>query len=56
MDDLLSKITTSQVKASFFRILFGTNREEVHLREIQRRSGLAIETVRKEDEFKGLVS
>ncbi|KQC08351.1 MAG: hypothetical protein APR54_04720 [Candidatus Cloacimonas sp. SDB] len=40
----------SKVRTEFFRILFGINSREYHLREIQRRSGLAIDTVRKEAE------
>ena len=44
----LEKIVSSKVRAAFFRILFGISPQELHLREIQRRSGLAIETVRKE--------
>ena len=44
----LEKIVSSKVRAAFFRILFGISPQEFHLREIQRRSGLAIETVRKE--------
>ena len=44
----LSKIFASKVKASFFEILFGIDNNELHLREIQRRSGFAVETVRQE--------
>lgn len=48
MFNTLEKIISSKARAAFFSILFGIDKEEVHLREIQRRSGLAIETVRKE--------
>jgi len=48
MFNTLEKIISSRARAAFFSILFGIDKEEVHLREIQRRSGLAIETVRKE--------
>ena len=44
----LVKILSSRARAAFFEILFGIDLKELHLREIQRRSGLAIETVRKE--------
>ena len=42
--DLLS----SRVKAEVFRLLFGTIRGELHVREIERQSGLADATVRQE--------
>jgi DNA-binding transcriptional ArsR family regulator len=45
---ILAEILSSQVRAEFFRILFGIDSNEYHLREIQRRSGLAIGTVRQE--------
>ena len=45
---ILSEILSSQVREEFFRILFGVNSNEFHLREIQRRAGLAIGTVRQE--------
>ena len=44
----LEKILTSKARAAIFTILFGIDHRELHLREIQRRSGLAIETIRKE--------
>jgi len=46
--NILEKILSSKARAAFFTILFGIDLKELHLREIQRRSGLAIETVRKE--------
>jgi predicted nucleotidyltransferase len=45
---LLAEILSSRVRAEFFRILFGINSSEFHLREIQRQSGYAIGTVRQE--------
>jgi len=44
----LEKILTSKARAAIFTILFGIDHRELHLREIQRRSGLAVETIRKE--------
>lgn len=46
--NLLAEILSSKVRAEIFRILFGINIEELHLREIQRRTGFAIGTVRQE--------
>ena len=46
--DTLEKIFSSRARASIISILYGIDQPEVHLREIQRKSGLAIETVRKE--------
>jgi predicted nucleotidyltransferase len=45
---ILAEILSSRVRAEFFRILFGINSNEYHLREIQRQSGYAIGTVRQE--------
>jgi len=44
----LAVLLSSRVRAEIFRILFGINQSEYHLRDIQRRSGLAIGTVRQE--------
>ncbi len=46
--DTLEKIFSSKSRAAFLSILFGIDSPELHLREIQRRSGLAIETIRRE--------
>ena len=46
--NILAEILSSKVRAEFFRILFGIESKEYHLREIQRRSDLAIGTVRQE--------
>lgn len=45
---ILSEILSSKARAEFFRILFGIDSKEYHLREIQRRAGLAIGTIRQE--------
>jgi predicted nucleotidyltransferase len=47
---MLAELFTSKTRAEFFRILFGLNPGEFHLREIERQSGLTIGTIRKEAE------
>jgi DNA-binding transcriptional ArsR family regulator len=44
----LAQILSSNVKAEIFRLLFGLNGQPLHVRELERRSGLAIGTVRQE--------
>jgi uncharacterized protein len=44
----LSKILTSRVRAEIFRLLFGLVEKELHLREMERRSGLSAETIRRD--------
>ena len=44
----LADLLSSRVKAEVFRLLFGTVDQELHVREIERRSGLADATVRQE--------
>ena len=46
--DILPKILSSKARAEIFRILFGMDSNEYHLREITRRSGLTIGIIRKE--------
>jgi DNA-binding transcriptional ArsR family regulator len=46
--NFLSDILSSRVRAEYFRIFFGIHSNEYHLREIERKSGLAIGTVRQE--------
>ena len=46
--NILTEILSSRVRSEIFRILFGTDVQEYHLREIQRRSKLAIGTVQQE--------
>jgi DNA-binding transcriptional ArsR family regulator len=45
---ILAEILSSRVRAEIFRLLFGVNEVELHVREIKRRSGLNISTVRQE--------
>jgi DNA-binding transcriptional ArsR family regulator len=45
---LLAKILSSRVRSEIFRLLFGLSQQELHVREIERRSGLSIGTVRQE--------
>lgn len=45
---ILAEILSSKVRAEFFKILFGINQKECHLREIERLSGFSIGAVRKE--------
>ena len=45
---LLKDVLSSQVRAEIFRLLFGLSENELHVREIQRQSGLAIGTVQQE--------
>jgi DNA-binding transcriptional ArsR family regulator len=44
----LAELLSSRVKAETFRLLFGTPGRELHVREIERQSGLADATVRQE--------
>lgn len=46
--NVLSKILSSKVRAEIFRMLFGPADLSLHVREIERRSGLTIGTVRAE--------
>jgi predicted nucleotidyltransferase len=47
---LLPDILSSRGRAEIFRLLFGVSSQEVHLRELQRRSGLALRTIQQEVE------
>ena len=44
----LSEILSSRTRAEIFRLLFGVIEDELHVREIQRRSGLNDRTIRQE--------
>lgn len=44
----LAELLSSRVKAEIFRLLFGVTPRELHVREIERQSGLADATVRQE--------
>jgi len=46
--NVLGQILSSNVRAEIFRLLFGLDKQDLHLREIERRSGFAIGTVRQE--------
>ena len=46
--DTLSKILSSRTRAEIFKLLFGTKEEELHIREIERRTGLNDSTIRQE--------
>jgi uncharacterized protein len=45
---VLAEILSSRVKAEIFRLLFGLSAKELHLRELERQSGMAVGTVRQE--------
>jgi len=45
---LLSEILSSNIRADIFRLLFGVTDGELHMREIERRSGYAIGTIQSE--------
>ena len=45
---LLPDILSSRGRAEIFRLLFGVSSQELHLRELQRRSGLALRTIQQE--------
>jgi DNA-binding transcriptional ArsR family regulator len=44
----LAELLSSRVKAEVFRLLFGLTNRELHVRELERQSGLAVSTVRQE--------
>ncbi len=46
--NVLAEILSSKIRAEIFRLLFGTSPEELHMREIERRSGYAIGTIQTE--------
>ena len=46
--NVLSEILSSKSRAAFFSLLFGSDANELHLREIQKRSRFAIGTIRQE--------
>jgi predicted nucleotidyltransferase len=46
--NLLSQILSSQVRAEIFRLLFSGDKISIHLRDLQRQSGLSIGTIQKE--------
>ena len=46
--DILSEILSSKIRAEIFHLLFGITDDELHMREIERRSGHAIGTIQTE--------
>jgi len=46
--NLLSEILSSKIRAEIFRLLFGVDDNELHMREIERQSGHAIGTIQTE--------
>jgi predicted nucleotidyltransferase len=46
--DILTKILSSKVRAELFRLLFGTQTEELHMRELQRGAGCSIGPIQTE--------
>lgn len=50
----LANLLSSRVRAEIFRLLFGVGQRELYLREIERRSGCALPSLRQE--FKKLLS
>ena len=45
---VLADILSSKVRAEIFRLLFGISDKELHVREIERQSGLTYGTVQQE--------
>jgi DNA-binding transcriptional ArsR family regulator len=48
MMNTLAELLSSRVRAEVFRLLFASTAGELHVREIERRSGLSLSTVRQE--------
>ncbi len=46
--NLLSELLSSRIRSQIFRLLFGLSDEALHMREIERRSGLSIGTIQQE--------
>jgi DNA-binding transcriptional ArsR family regulator len=44
----LANILSSRVRAEIFRLLFGLNEKELHLRELERQAGLSLGTIRQD--------
>jgi DNA-binding transcriptional ArsR family regulator len=44
----LSDILSSRVRAEIFRLLFGLDEKELHLREMERRAGLSLSIIRQD--------
>jgi predicted nucleotidyltransferase len=46
--NILTRLLSSQVRAEIFRLLFNRQETSIHLRDLQRKSGLSIGTIQKE--------
>jgi uncharacterized protein len=46
--NILAEILSSRIRSEIFRLLFGMNGGSLHMREIERRSGLTIGTIQQE--------
>jgi hypothetical protein len=46
--NLLAEILSSKVRAELFRLLFDSHTPELHMREIERQSDLAIGTIQQD--------
>jgi predicted nucleotidyltransferase/predicted transcriptional regulator len=46
--NVLAEILSSRIRAEIFRLLFGISNGSLHMREIERRSGLSIGTIQQE--------
>jgi DNA-binding transcriptional ArsR family regulator len=45
---ILADILSSRVRAEIFRLLFGLDKRELHLREVERQAGLSLGTIRQD--------
>ena len=45
---ILHEILSSRVRSEIFRLLFGVSDRQLHIREMERRTGLSVATVRQE--------
>jgi len=45
---ILQKILSSRARSEIFRLLFGLSDRQLHIREMERRTGLSVATVRQE--------
>jgi predicted nucleotidyltransferase len=45
---VLHEILSSRVRSEIFRLLFGASERQLHVREMERRTGLSVATVRQE--------
>lgn len=45
---VLQEILSSRIRSEIFRLLFGLSERQLHIREMERRSGLSVATVRQE--------